>query len=222
MKLFNYIRYFFFIGNNWDYSLACFMLYYEVKGEKKYQLNTLEVNDLKKLTLQGDIHSAEFYQPSGYYILEHLFEKIDMMSADKHMVDFGCGKGRAMAVAAHYNFKTITGIEFAKELAMQAAINLSIVALQTPAVEFKVEWIDAALYNILPGQNIFFFFNPFKEEVMKKVIQNILKSKQQNNRPVYIMYVNPVYKDLFIQAGFNKKYYHKKREYVEGIILELP
>lgn len=220
MKLFTYIRYFFFIGFNWNFRLAFFTLYHEVKGEKKYQLNTLKLNNLKQLTLQGDIRAAEIYQPAGYYILEQLFEKMDTIVTEKNMVDFGCGKGRAMAVAAHYNFRTITGIEFAKELAMQAAVNLSVAALKTPSVEFKVEWMDAATYNILSTQNIFFFFNPFKETVMKKVILNILKSKQEYDRPVYVIYINPVCKALFIEAGFTEKYYHKKMEYVEGVILE--
>ncbi|MEO7800532.1 MAG: hypothetical protein ABIR81_00955 [Ginsengibacter sp.] len=221
MKLFIYIRYFFFIAVNWNLRLAIFTLSHEIRGEKKYALNTVELNDLKKATLQGELNTAEIYQPAGYYILEYLFSKIDEFVTEKNMVDFGCGKGRAMAVAAYYHFKTITGIEFAKELAMQAAINLSIVALKTPAVEFKVEWIDAKAYKILQHQNVCYFFNPFKEAVMKNVIENILLSKQEFDRSIYIIYVNPVYKDLFIEAGFREKYYHKKMEYVEGIILEL-
>lgn len=221
MKLITYIRYFFFIALNWNFRLAFFTLSHEIRGEKKYGLNTVELNDLKKVTLQGSITTAEIYQPAGYYIIEHLFSKIDEFVAEKNMVDFGCGKGRAMAVAAYYNFKTITGIEFAKELAMQSAINLSMAVLKTPSVEFKVDWMDAKSYKILRDQNVFYFFNPFKEAVMKKVIKNIRQSKQDYDRPIYVIYVNPVCKDLFIKAGFTEKYYHKKMEYVEGVILEL-
>lgn len=221
MKLFTYIRYFFFIALNWNFRLAFFTLSHEIRGEKKYGLNTIKLNDLKKATLQGDLNTAEIYQAAGYYILEHLFSKIDEIISEKNMVDFGCGKGRAMAVAAYHHFKTITGIEFAKELAMQAAINLSVVALKTPAVEFKVEWMDAVSYKILQHQNVFYFFNPFKDTVMKKVIENILRSKQDYDRSIYIIYVNPVCKELFIKAGFTEKYFHKKMEYVEGVILEL-
>jgi ribosomal protein L11 methylase PrmA len=150
-----------------------------------------------------------------------LFTKINEIVSEKDLVDFGCGKGRVLVVAAHYNFKMITGIDFAKELAIAAALTVSKASQNLPDTEFKIEWIDASAYAVLPSQNVFFFFNPFKKVVMKQVMQNILFSKREHSRPMYVIYVNPVLKDLFIDAGFTEKYHHKKMEYVEGVILEL-
>ncbi len=220
-KVLKYINYFFFIWFNWNFWLAYFTVSHEIRGEKKYHLDTLELNNLKKLSLQGNIDSAEIYQPAGYYILEHLFTKINEIVSEKDLVDFGCGKGRVLVVAAHYNFKMITGIDFAKELAIAAALTVSKASQNLPDTEFKIEWIDASAYAVLPSQNVFFFFNPFKKVVMKQVMQNILFSKREHSRPMYVIYVNPVLKDLFIDAGFTEKYHHKKMEYVEGVILEL-
>ncbi len=221
-KVLKYINYFLFIWFNWNFRLACFTISHEIKGEKKYHLDTLELNNLEKLSLQGNINLAEIYQPAGYYILEHLFTKIDELVSEKNLIDFGCGKGRVLVVAAHYNFKMITGIDFAKELAIAAALTVSKASQNLPDTEFKIEWIDAAAYAILPSQNVFFFFNPFKKVVMEKVIDNMLFSKKECSRPMYVIYLNPVLKNLYIDAGFIEKYHHKKMEYVEGVILELP
>ena len=40
-------------------------------------------------------------------------------------------------------------------------------------------------------------FNPFKGDVLKKVIENIKKHKAHTNKKIILIYVNPVAKDYF-------------------------
>ena len=74
-------------------------------------------------------------------------------------------------------------------------------------------------YKIKKEQNVFFFFNPFDEVVMLKVVKNILASLKEKSRKVYIMYVNPVHKEIFLSAGFKEEYYKRKLQYLELSIL---
>ena len=53
MKLLNYIQYFCYLGLNWNWKLAATLILQEVKGEKKYGINTTGSDELKTLTKSG-------------------------------------------------------------------------------------------------------------------------------------------------------------------------
>ena len=123
-----YLRYFFFIAWNWGIRLAIFTIYHEVRGEKKYGIDTSRIQDVKRITVKGEnLVNAEMYQGASYYLLEKVFEWLQSNKVNRSLIDFGCGKGRALVVAAEYGFKQITGIDFAKTLCEEAEKNISLV-----------------------------------------------------------------------------------------------
>jgi 2-polyprenyl-3-methyl-5-hydroxy-6-metoxy-1,4-benzoquinol methylase len=220
MNLLYYLKYFYFIGSNWNIRLAAFTLYHEIKGEKKYHTNTLKINRLHNLSIRGEnLKHASIYQAVNYFILEKAFNFFKGDVADKSFVDFGCGKGRVMIVAAHYGFKSITGIEFATELCNEAERNITLIKNNFPSSTFQIACIDAVKYKIKAEENVFFFFNPFDEVVMLQVVKNLLNSLKETPRKVHILYVNPLHKDLFLSAGFREVFYFKKMTYIELSIL---
>lgn len=220
MKFFYYIRYWFFIGINWSFPLAFFSIYHEIRGERKYKIDTTELDRLKKITVTGDnLEHASIYQACNYYILEKGFAYLQSINENKNVTDFGCGKGRAMVVAAHYGFSEITGIDFAKALCNAAEQNIRKTKSLYSPLKFEIICDDVVNYKIGQTQNVFFFFNPFDEVVMLKVVKNILSSFRENNRKIYVMYANPVHKEIFLSAGFQEEYYFKKLQYLELSIL---
>jgi len=52
------------------------------------------------------------YEPTNYLSLENLFMKYPF-DVNDHLVDFGCGKGRVLIMAAYYSCKYLTGYELA-------------------------------------------------------------------------------------------------------------
>ncbi|MCI9448839.1 MAG: hypothetical protein HFE30_01110 [Clostridiales bacterium] len=54
------------------------------------------------------------YEVTAYSFIEYLFDRYPFMPED-HLVDFGCGKGRVMIMAAEYGCLNITGYEINKE-----------------------------------------------------------------------------------------------------------
>jgi hypothetical protein len=54
---------------------------------------------------------------------------------------------------------------------------------------------------------------------MLQVVKNILASLKNDERKIYIVYVNPLHKDIFLSTGFQEEYYFKKMEYLEFVIL---
>ena len=216
MKFVYYLRYWFFIGINWDFRLAFFSIYHEIKGEKKYNLNTIELDRLKSISIKSEnLKHASIYQACNYYILEKGLDYLVSIHENNNITDFGCGKGRALVVAAHYGFTNITGIDFATALCVAAEQNIQKSKPLFPSVNFNVICVDAVEYKISTQQNVFFFFNPFDEVVLLQVVKNILASLKEKSRKVYIMYVNPVHKETFLSAGFHEEYHLRKLEYIE-------
>ncbi len=54
---------------------------------------------------------------------------------------------------------------------------------------------------------------------MLQVVKNILLSLKNNPRKIYVVYLNPLYKEMFLSAGFEEEYFVKKMEFLEFCIL---
>ena len=78
-----------------------------------------------------------------------------------------------MVVAAYYGFTEITGIEFAKELCEEAESNMKKIQTIFPAIGWKVINADVLNYNIMPGDSVFFLFNPFVEETLDSFLVHL-------------------------------------------------
>jgi SAM-dependent methyltransferase len=226
MKLFSYIRYFLYLAYNWNVAIAWHIIMQEIRGEKKYGINTTGADELHKLENQGiDISHATIYMPVSYILLEEIFQQLNhpKLLNPKHLnhfLDIGCGKGRALCVAAHQGFNTVTGIDFAKDLCKAAKENLNITKQKIPTLNYKIINNDAFYFEIPDDIDCIFFFNPFDEFIMSAVVNNICTSLQENPRNINIVYVNPLHKEYFLKAGFKETWHVKKMKYLEVSILE--
>lgn len=218
-----FLKYFYFIGSNWNYRLALFTLRQEIIGEKKYGINSMAIERLNNVSVVGEnIKHASIYQGANYFLLEKAFDYLKGLDATGHFIDFGCGKGRALIVAAHNGFNNLTGIDFAPALCEAAKKNIRDVQSRFPLAQFDIIADDAANYKVKEKDTIFFFFNPFDETVMLAVVKNILKSLREKPRSIFVVYLNPVHKEIFLSAGFIEDFHLQKLEYLELSILSNP
>jgi len=223
MKYFYYLRLFLFIAFNWDIRLAWFTIRHEIRGEKKYGIDTSRINDLKKLSVKGDNRShAQLYQGANYFLLEAVFEFLQDVGGTRNIIDFGSGKGRVIAVAAWYDFHKITGIEFAKELCDEARKNITPIQKKFPEKIINVIHANAVDHKIEEDTDVFFFFNPFDEVVMLEVAKNILRSLNENPREAFVVYINPLHQEIFLSAGFEQVFHLQKYKYIEAAIFMRP
>jgi SAM-dependent methyltransferase len=221
LRFFTYLRYFFYLAWNWNIPIAIFIIYHEIKGEKKYGITTSGYDELKHLQEKGiDISHSTIYMPVNYYMMEKMMGEINKLTHNKTFLDIGCGKGRAMAVAAHYGFKKITGIDISKEFVEETKRNLAIVQQRFPHASFEVALQDAFYYHIPKDISVIFIFNPFDEVIMSGVVENILMSQEKNPRTIRVIYINPLYENLFLDSGFVKTLSHKKLNWLQGSIFE--
>jgi SAM-dependent methyltransferase len=221
MKFKAYLKYFRFIHKHWDLPLALFTIYHEIIGEKKYGLDTTGTEQLWQYDIdEEDLSDAEAYQPSSYYILEKLLAAVPADLKHGRIYDFGCGKGRALAVSMAYGFKKLTGIDIIYELAKDAESNIINCRYYTQDVSFSIVNNRAQDVQVTDDSTVFLFFNPFKENLMEQVLSNILESYQRLPRKMFVIYINDVYKNLFLDKGFRQKFHIEKLTYLQGTVLE--
>ena len=220
MKFLSYIKYFFYLTFNWYFKIAWYIIKQEIKGEKKYGITTTGADKLKSLEKKGiDIDHATIYMPVNYGLLEEIFDQPNIKSC-KHFLDIGCGKGRAMCVAAHKGFNKVTGVDFSKEFCDAATANLILTKQQFSSLEYKVINNDAFYFEIPTDVDCIFLFNPFDEVIMSGVVENIRESFGANPRKITVIYANPMFKNLFLQEGFTKTFSTQKMNYLEAAVYE--
>jgi len=79
----------------------------------------------KRIRLQVHDNIFNFmYEPTPYHVLRKLFIKYPVCK-DDHFIDFGCGKGRALVIAANIGCKNLYGLDISDSLLDVAAKNLS-------------------------------------------------------------------------------------------------
>ena len=219
MRIFQYIYYFFRSLYYRGFVNTFKLLSYEGKYEKQLGINTHSIVNLDKLTLAGENSDQNHhYQGASYYILFSIFKKLPIETKNFPLIDYGCGKGRALFVAEQCGFTNLIGVDIAKELIDDANANKAVYVRKNSQSNIDFLFEDATKYLIPYNTQVLYFFNPFGEEVLQKVIDNIKESVKQHPRKVYCIYLNPKYKAAFEENGFAVFYTKKNKRYLEGII----
>lgn len=219
MNTIPYIKYFYYLGINWNWKLATVLILQEIKGEKKYGINTTGADELEGLAKNAiDISHATIYMPVSYNLLENVLTHIPE-NCRNHFLDIGCGKGRALCVAAYNGFKKISGIDFSAIFCDEAIKNLLITQNKTAPFLHNVMHKNVLNYKIPADVDCLFLFNPFDGKMMQHLVNKISRSLQQSPRLLYIIYANPLHINLFINEGFKQIFYTKRMKYFEVTIL---
>lgn len=209
-----------YIASNWGIRIGFFTLKQELKGEKKYGINTTSANDLSEFQIKGNqlTHATE-YMPVNYFTIEHVLAHLPEKAKRGTFLDIGCGKGRALCVAAAYGFANLKGIDFAKQLAEKAEMNLAIIKKRFPSLHYELFWSDTSTLEIDKDVSTVFLFNPFDEVLIKTIIGKINSSFQQYPRDLYVIYCSPRHEELFFADDYDVLYRIKKYSFLEGVIL---
>lgn len=147
----------------------------DVLFDYKNGIDTLSAVPTNELGLED---SAKVEQCSRYVpsfascvrdILNKLEEKVDFSSGN--FVDMGSGKGKALFVAAKYNFKKIIGVEYSQNLHNICESNIKKMKAEERIFSLHE---DGSQYKPDPNNLIYYFFNPFTGDLLDSCLQNIL------------------------------------------------
>ena len=161
-------------------------IFYKIKG---IDFSTQNIYDLTRIGEHQSNGTALVSTSIDFLtqLMNDLENSIDKPLNKNLFVDYGSGKGAAIIHAKQLGFKKTIGIEFAKELNDQALKNIKALELENVISLYA----DASEYTLANDISVIYFFNPFDEVVMQKVINNILTQKQRFENDVYVIYGNP-------------------------------
>jgi SAM-dependent methyltransferase len=136
---------------------------------------------ISRLGMPEDIAArAERYMPSDERVVEVAVAFAGIEPGRFSFVDLGCGKGRALIMAAQLGFRRLIGVEIVPELADIARANLARLGF---AAEVHTE--DAARFVFPPGPVVLFLFNPFKPATISAVIEALRAARSPELVVVY-------------------------------------
>ena len=142
---------------------------------------------LKEETLDNQKHST-FYVPTPIIPFFKLIKKLQLPN-NSVFVDYGAGKGRAMILAAEsHSFKKIKGLEFSASLYKSAKKNIQTYVKKTGSDIFDLHHTDVVNYQVQSEDNIFYFFNPFNEHILKQCLGKMQSSLNENPRRPFLIY----------------------------------
>ena len=135
------------ICRTYDYY---FDVKYNIKTVRKHTLDELTINSVGK-------EGGTRYQPTMVLPMRRLFRKRSALNPRESVfVDFGCGKGRTLVVAAELGFAGVRGVEFAAELCESAEKNYRLYQKKSGnRVDFRIVMEDVSDYAVKEDENVF-------------------------------------------------------------------
>ena len=106
--------------------------------------------------------------------------------------------------ASQFPFRRIIGVELSETLCARASDTLAKYyrRLDKQSPQWRIVQSDAARFPVPRDANVFYFTDPFDEEILDPVVTNIVDSTAEFKRPISVVYVNPGHPDVFLRHGF--------------------
>jgi predicted RNA methylase len=128
------------------------------------------------------------YRAMPYSAARRLMRRLNPGPQDA-LLDYGCGAGRIICLAAQYPFSRIIGIDIDAELCAVAERNVH--ALRQRRTLPEVVCADAASYPVPREISVVFLYNPFPRPVLQEALTRVLESFDHMPRLVRVVYANP-------------------------------
>jgi SAM-dependent methyltransferase len=131
------------------------------------------------------------YGATSGRLIRDILRRIPIATHHFTFVDLGSGKGRALLVASEFPFAKIVGVELSSELYAIAEKNID---LYRPAIQlcrnFELHRENATAFAFPTGPLVLFMFNPFGEETIRRVLENLALSLRSAPRQAFFVYVH--------------------------------
>jgi len=146
--------------------------------------------------------SGNAYGPSPAWALPVILKQLNIRYADYNFIDLGSGMGRVVLMAAELPFARAVGVEFSQQLHEIAKDNLARSSSRRRARSVELLLEDAREYRPPAGNCIIYMSNPFRENVMRIVLDNLKRSFENDLANLYVVYFVPVLAELLDASSF--------------------
>lgn len=148
----------------------------------------IETRQMKALDQGPFCHD---YEATDYRAIIAGLRLVRAMQREVVFLDYGCGKGRTLVVAATHSFRRIIGLDLHADMLATARDNLSRMKRAVRCREIELVNQDAMVFEVPDDVNVIFLFNPFSLPVLEVVIVRIKSSLKRAPRNITILYLHP-------------------------------
>jgi predicted RNA methylase len=148
----------------------------------------MDLRDLHEVKRRG----GEEHEPTPAAKFFEILAGLDVRFEETVFVDFGSGAGRVVLLASEQPFKAVIGVELCPWL--HALSRRNVAAYPTSARrcgDIQLVCADATTFTLSPDPAVLYFYNPFRGDVMRRVLRNIERSLEEHPRPVTIVHLWP-------------------------------
>ncbi len=144
----------------------------------------------------SDLYNTAYYgiSPST---LRAALQHVPVAFASYVFVDLGCGKGRALLVAAELPFPALIGVDLDGDLCRRARENVAALPGIAGRVEIRNE--DALLVRYPDRPLLIYMYHPFLAPLLRKVLVEIENQFRVASREMYLLFANAIYFDMLAQ-----------------------
>ena len=161
----------------------------------RYGTDTVQTVEVDELDVNGvRANQAQRYQPTGSLPFTRLM-KLYRFPKEEVLVDFGAGKGRVLLMGMLHGFRKVIGVEFSADLCRVARANIERLRARGFGLESAADVVhqDAGQYAFKDDESIFYFFHPFDDALLGRILDNVHASLERAPRPAWIVYYLPVH-----------------------------
>lgn len=150
--------------------------------------------EVSKADLEGAVH----YETMTLRRFRKVIRSVGTDLTGRVFIDFGSGKGRLLLMASEYPFQRVIGVEFEPNLHAIAKRNVQLYTSSAQRCrDIRPICGNAVTFEIPPERLICSFNNPFDDRILSQVVANLEESLDRSEREVYVIYANPIHRDLF-------------------------
>jgi SAM-dependent methyltransferase len=171
----------------------------EIEFDEARGIDTRGIVSLFELAIESpNVRSGLRYQATVPELFHQILAGLPIPLENFVFVDLGSGKGRAVILASEYPFKRVIGVEFSPELHAIARRNVELrdrIRVRCPLTESVCQ--DVVQFELPEEPLVLYLYNPFLPDIVQRVLERLERSLRERPRPVYVIYVNPVGRELF-------------------------
>lgn len=147
---------------------------------------------------------SHHYQASGAHMVEVVIAAAGIAPERFTFIDYGCGKGRMVMLAAA-RFAAAIGVEYSPRLIAIAERNAKAFLARGGADRAPIFWQGNAAEFLPPGGDLFcYLYNSFGPEILSDCLLRLEQAKTvQASRRVLLAYVDPQHGPLVVSRGWS-------------------
>lgn len=131
------------------------------------------------------------YEPLPWVLVRRSIDALALGPRDVFL-DYGCGMGRALLMAARKGPRRVIGVELMEPLAHAAREN-AVSSRHRISAPIEVHVANAMSWAVPDDVTAVYLFNPFVGSVMAAAQKQLLDSLERRDRPLRILYARVVH-----------------------------